>query len=90
MAVLKKPGKPKTAAAPKAAAAKKTSAKKASQPAPAASPAKVSDYSVGDRITHPMFGEGVVTAIEAAKLTIDFADGVTKQIVDYYVKPRKA
>ena len=90
MAVAKKPAKPraKSAPAPKAAAPKKARAKAAE---PARAPVvKVSQYTIGDEITHPMFGEGTVTAIEADKLSIEFADGVTKQIVDYYVKPRKA
>jgi hypothetical protein len=30
-----------------------------------------------------------VTAIDADKLTIKFADGQVKQIVDYYVKRRE-
>jgi hypothetical protein len=35
-----------------------------------------------------MFGPGTVTAVEADKLTIKFADGQVKQIVDYYVNRR--
>jgi hypothetical protein len=46
-------------------------------------------YVAGDIITHPMFGEGTVTAVDADKLTIKFKDGRVKQIVEYYVKRRR-
>lgn len=49
----------------------------------------VTPFSIGDHISHPLFGEGTVTAIDDAKLTIDFASRGTKQIIDYYVKPSK-
>ena len=68
--------KPTKARAPRASALKST--------APA--PAYTSKYTVGDQISHPMFGDGTVTAINADKLTIEFADSVSKQIVDDYVK----
>ena len=55
-----------------------------SQNAPSAS-----TYAVGDQVTHPMFGDGTVTAIDADKLSIEFTGSVVKQIVDYYVKRRK-
>jgi DNA helicase-2/ATP-dependent DNA helicase PcrA len=48
----------------------------------------VSDYAIGDDVIHPQFGDGAVTAIEGEKLTIKFADGRVKQILDYYVKRR--
>jgi hypothetical protein len=48
----------------------------------------VSKYAVGDEVSHPMFGHGAVTGIDANKLTIDFPENVTKQIVDDYVKLR--
>jgi hypothetical protein len=51
-------------------------------------PATQSDFSVGDSISHPKFGNGIVTAIDGDKLTIEFDGKVTKQIVDYYVKHR--
>jgi len=51
--------------------------------------AHVSDYAVGDHISHAMFGDGTVTAIDANKLTIDFPESVTKQIIDGYVKRRQ-
>ena len=50
--------------------------------------AYVSDYAVGDHISHAMFGDGTVTAIDENKLTIDFPESVTKQIIDGYVKHR--
>ena len=50
--------------------------------------AYASKYAVGDQISHPMFGDGTVMAIDANKLTIEFPGGVTKQIVDDFVKHR--
>ena len=75
MAEAKKP----KARAPRASALKST--------APA--PAYPSKYRIGDQISHPMFGEGTVTEINADKLTIEFPGSVTKQIVDDYVKHRQ-
>ena len=51
-------------------------------------PVPQSDFKVGERVTHPNFGNGVVKAIDGDKLTIQFARNITKQIVDYYVKHR--
>ncbi len=48
-----------------------------------------SEFAAGERVSHPKFGNGVVTAIDGDKLTIEFTGKVTKQIVDYYVKHRK-
>ena len=75
MAEAKKPTKTRTT---RASALKST-----------ALPAYASSYTVGDQISHPMFGDGTVTAINADKLTIEFPDSVTKQIVDGYVNPRR-
>jgi hypothetical protein len=50
-----------------------------------ATSAYVSKYTVGDQITHPMFGNGTVTEIHANKLTIEFPHNVIKQIVDDFV-----
>jgi hypothetical protein len=50
---------------------------------------KATGYAVDDPVSHPMFGDGIVTAVEAGKLTIEFKDGRVKQIVDYYVKRRQ-
>jgi hypothetical protein len=89
----KKPKKPlaKKVSAPKNATAKKTKSKaNAIDPSPAGNTPKASEYAVGDQVSHPMFGSGTAAAVDADKLTIQFAKGVTKQIVDYYVRPRKA
>ena len=48
-----------------------------------------SGYVIGDRVSHPKFGDGVVTAIEVDKLTIKFANRRVKQILDYYVRRRQ-
>ena len=56
---------------------------------PADTVAKPSKYAIGDRVSHSMFGDGIVTEIDANKLTIEFPDKIIKQIVDDYVKPRK-
>jgi DNA helicase II / ATP-dependent DNA helicase PcrA len=45
-------------------------------------------YVIGSRVSHRMFGDGTVTAIDGDKLLIKFKDGRVKQIVDYYVKHR--
>jgi hypothetical protein len=47
-----------------------------------------SKYTVGDHISHAMFGHGTVTAIDENKLTIEFPESVSKQIIDAYVTPR--
>ena len=52
-------------------------------------PASQSDFKVGDRVTHAKFGNGVVKAIDADKLTIQFNGNVTKQVLDDYVKHRR-
>jgi len=54
---------------------------------PSPATAYVSKYAVGDQISHAMFGDGTVAAIDANKLTIEFP-GATKQIVDDFVKHR--
>jgi hypothetical protein len=48
-----------------------------------------SKFVIGDDVVHPQFGDGDVTDIEGDKLTITFADGRVKKIVDYYVRGRK-
>jgi hypothetical protein len=47
------------------------------------------EYAVGDDIAHPQFGDGTVTDTDGDKLTIKFADGRVKQILDSYVKRRR-
>jgi hypothetical protein len=93
MVIAKKSKKPlaKRVSAPKNATAKKTGSEGiATDPSPSGNTPKASEYAVGDQVSHPMFGSGTVAAVDADKLTIEFAKGVTKQIVDYYVRPRKA
>lgn len=75
----------KTSTLPKFATAPKIMQERTSE----ALPGLQSDFKLGERVTHPKFGNGVVRAIEADKLTIQFARNVTKQIVDYYVKHRR-
>jgi hypothetical protein len=61
------------------------------KPAPvAAHVAYVSAFAVGDRIAHPQFGDGTVTEIDDAKLTIAFVDRGTKQIIDSFVERHKS
>jgi len=72
-----------------------TAAAKVTTKAVGASPARASiplqtEYAIGDLISHPMFGHGTVAAIDADTLTIEFEGNVLKQILDGYVKPRKA
>jgi PcrA/UvrD tudor domain len=70
----------------------RTTARVKPKPHPAAVTAPipyVSPFAIGDHISHPQFGEGTVTEIDDAKLTIDFASRGTKQIIDYYVKRSK-
>jgi hypothetical protein len=90
MPVARRPTKQpaKGAPAPKAAARKKASQR--TREVPASSNDKEADkLAVGDEVSHPMFGEGTVTEVNADKLTIEFADRVIRQIVDYYVKNSK-
>lgn len=71
--------------------AKKSARTRVSRATKATAPvavAHVSKYAVGDQIAHPLFGEGTVTEIDASKLTIEFSDGVSKQVLDGYVRHR--
>jgi hypothetical protein len=69
---------------------KRTRVRAKPKPRPVAAPIPyVSPFAIGDRISHPQFGEGTVTEIDDAKLTIDFASRGTKQIIDDYVKRSK-
>jgi hypothetical protein len=52
-------------------------------------PAKTSDHAAGDLVSHPLFGEGTVMSVEGDKLTIQFKDGRTKQVLDYYLKRKR-
>jgi hypothetical protein len=79
--VVTKPSKPKGRATARV--------KPRAQPVVTAPIPYVSPFSIGDHISHPQFGEGTVTEIDDAKLTIDFASRGTKQIIDHYVKRSK-
>jgi hypothetical protein len=65
--------------------------RKTAEPNAPAAPATayVSDYAIGDQVSHPMFGNGTITGIDENKLTIEFSESVTKQIIDGYVKHRR-
>ena len=77
---------------PRASALKSTSSRKTTKPKTLVnepvSVAYASKYTVGDNISHSMFGHGTVTAIDENKLTIEFPESVTKQIIDAYVTRR--
>jgi hypothetical protein len=77
---------------PRASALKSTTPRKTAKPKAlingVAVAAYASKYTVGDQISHQAFGHGTVTAIDENKLTIAFADTVTKQIIDAYVTRR--
>ena len=79
---------------PRAAALKSAAARKATKPeTPTTTPVTThptSKFTVRDRVSHPMFGDGTVTAVDGDTLTIRFADNVVKQIMDSYVNPQKS
>ena len=53
----------------------------------------VSKYSIGDKVKHKLFGEGIITVVDGfgdtAKLTIQFSKTVSKMIISRYVRPVK-
>ena len=55
-----------------------------------AAPAERAPFAIGDRVSHPQFGNGIITDIESHKLTINFDAHGSKHIIDSYVKPQKA
>jgi hypothetical protein len=69
---------------------RKNTSAKAIEPAPTTNPSVGLTYALGDPITHPKFGDGTVMAIDAHMLTIKFAGGEIRRIVEDYVKPRKS
>jgi hypothetical protein len=73
---------------PKRAKPVATAVDKQAQPEAERPAMKATGYAAGERVSHPLFGEGTVTAVDGDKLTIEFKDGRVKQIVDYYVKRR--
>jgi Protein of unknown function (DUF3553) len=46
-------------------------------------------YSIGDRVHHPMFGDGKVESIREDKLTIAFSHGLRKEIRADFVTNKK-
>jgi hypothetical protein len=89
---VKKTIKPKSKrASPSLAASTMKTAANAAEatPTPSHISLEQSEYAIGDRISHPMFGHGTVAAIDVHTLTIEFGGNVVKQILDGYVKPRK-
>lgn len=72
-------------ASSKAKPAKKARAKSPAKQV-AAPPVIVSEFSVGDRVVHPMFGTGDVDAVNGDKLDITFKKVGRKTIVDHFVK----
>jgi hypothetical protein len=85
--MAKKPTKPR------AVALKSTGRRKATKrDTPATTPETThptSKFTDGDRVSHPMFGDGTVTAVDGNTLTISFADSV-KQIIEGYVNRQKS
>ncbi len=81
--MAKKPTKPR------AVALESTERRKATKrDTPATTPVTThptSKFTDGDRVSHPMFGDGTVTAVNGYTLTISFAESVAKQIIDGYV-----
>jgi len=45
-------------------------------------------FKVGSNVSHPMFGDGTVTAVDLERLMIKFKGGREKLIVAAFVKPR--
>jgi DNA helicase-2/ATP-dependent DNA helicase PcrA len=58
-------------------------------PEAVAQPAKLTGFAVGDRVSHPQFGDGTIIAIEDHRLSIAFDTLGNKQIIDSFVKPLK-
>jgi hypothetical protein len=80
-----KPAGPKATAKPAKAGAKKAPSKKKVPAAPPPPVVHVSAYTVGNRVSHPVFGEGKVTAIDRDQLSIKFADS-DKVVLESFVK----
>jgi DNA helicase-2/ATP-dependent DNA helicase PcrA len=49
-------------------------------------PAASGGLSLGQRIFHDKFGYGRITAIDGAKLTVDFEKAGVKKVVESFVK----
>jgi hypothetical protein len=72
---MAKPKPPK-----KKLSAAKSRATKAPKPAQAAT-----EFSAGDRVVHPHFGEGKVLTVHAEKLTIQFKASGIKEVLKGFV-----
>jgi DNA helicase II / ATP-dependent DNA helicase PcrA len=46
----------------------------------------VCGFSIGDRVFHPKFGYGMITAVEDNKLAIRFEHAGDKKVLDAYVE----
>jgi len=92
MAKAKKPAKAraKRASPLKVVAPTKQATSEPTEAALSAPAPSVSEYTVGDQIFHPMFGDGTVKALDGDKLTIKFGGNITKQIRADFVKARKS
>ncbi len=77
-----KPAKAPAKGAAKAPAKSKTKKADVAPPPPVV---HVSAYSVGNRVTHPTFGDGKVMSIDRDQLTIQFKIG-EKVILESFVK----
>lgn len=73
-------------ASPKAKPVKRTRAKSTATEKVVPAPVSVSQFSVGDRVVHPMFGAGDVDAVHGDKLDINFKKAGRKTIVEHFVK----
>jgi hypothetical protein len=82
---------PRTKSAKKADTASQQPSRKRDLPQAIAEtkPATIGAFAVGNRVSHPLFGDGTVKVIEGAKLTIAFDTLGHKEIIDSYVKRQK-
>ena len=46
-------------------------------------------FALGDRVSHPQFGTGTITAIKGSTLSIEFDTYGTKHIIESFVKRLK-
>jgi ATP-dependent DNA helicase UvrD/PcrA len=74
---------------PRSKSAKKADASQQPRRIAETKPASNGAFAVGARVSHPLFGDGTVKAIEGVKLTIAFDTLGHKEIIDSYVKRQK-
>ena len=79
------PKKKAPSAAAKTAKPAKAASKKKVAAAPPPPVVHVSAYSVGNKVTHPVFGDGKVLAIDRDQLSIQFATS-EKVVLESFVK----